>query len=118
MGSHRLALMTRTNVNVGVRSSIHKDTFGKFRAGNPLQDMLCVTVKVIANPNVKLKNVTLAVSIADTVWRHVMAPARHFWITQLIELFTVRDFPVAGHIPSSVITELHFSLEKSIIDYR
>ncbi|XP_028968074.1 autophagy-related protein 2 homolog B [Galendromus occidentalis] len=99
-------------------SRIPKETFGRYRATDPPQEMLCITVKICANPNVKLKNVTLAVSIADTVWRHVAAPARHFWITQLIELFTVRDFPVAGHIPSSVITELHFSLEKSIIDYR
>lgn len=80
--------------------------------------MLCLLLKVHADPALRMKTVTMAVSVAETAWRHEMTPSRQLWISQLIELATLRDLPVAGHVPSSVVTELHFNVEKSIIDYR
>ncbi|OQR77918.1 autophagy-related protein 2B-like [Tropilaelaps mercedesae] len=97
---------------------ISKETFGAWRSGAPSQEMLCLLLKVHADPALRLKNITMAVSVAETAWRHEMTPSRQLWISQLIELATLRDLPVAGHVQSSVVTELHFNLEKSIIDYR
>lgn len=80
--------------------------------------MLCFVLRIRAEPTARMKKMTMAVSVEETAWSHEMTPSRQLWILQLMELATLRDMPIAGHVPSSIVTELHFNLERSIIDYR
>ncbi|RZF47432.1 hypothetical protein LSTR_LSTR007359 [Laodelphax striatellus] len=66
----------------------------------------------------KVKVVRVACGIRGTTLRHNVTQSKHNWFNQLLDFFGVMDYPVPGHHPMQVITELHQHLWDCAIDYR
>ena len=47
-----------------------------------------------------------------------MLPSRQLFFTQLMEMFDVVDFPVAGYEMPGTVTQLHLLVTDSALDYR
>lgn len=66
----------------------------------------------------KVKTIRVACGINGATLRHYVSPSEHSWLTQLLDFFDVVDYPVKGYDSPQAITELHFNLEDSAVDYR
>lgn len=60
----------------------------------------------------------MAIGAQKTTLRHNTALPEHMWLTQLIDMFDVLDYPVQGYTPFGVVTEMHLHLWDCAIDYR
>ena len=47
-----------------------------------------------------------------------MLPSRQLFFTQLMDMFDVVDFPVAGYDMPGTVTQLHLLITRSALDYR
>lgn len=64
------------------------------------------------------QKIKVAAGIQRTTLRHFVTLQEHMWLTQLIDMFDVVDYPVEGYTPMGVVTEMHLHLWDCAIDYR
>lgn len=77
------------------------------------------TVALSSNvDNRRIKTIRISCGIKGATLRHYVTSSEHSWLTQLMDFFDVVDYPVKGYDSPQAITELHFNLEDSIVDYR
>lgn len=85
---------------------------------DPKRDQLSLAVQIKSCPDQRIKRIKVAVGIQKTTLRHNTSLPEHSWLTQLIDMFDVLDYPVPGYTPLSVVTEVHLHLWDCAIDYR
>ncbi|CAH1390573.1 unnamed protein product [Nezara viridula] len=66
----------------------------------------------------RVKTICVACGINGATLRHYVSQSEHSWLTQLLDFFDVVDYPVKGYDSPQALTELHFNLEDSAVDYR
>jgi autophagy-related protein 2 len=82
------------------------------------RNMLSLAVQIKANPDQGLKRIKLAVGIQNATLRYYSTITEHLWLTQLMDMFDVKEEIVPGYTPSTNLTELHLHLWDCSIDYR
>ncbi|XP_028031335.1 autophagy-related protein 2 homolog A isoform X2 [Bombyx mandarina] len=82
------------------------------------KDMFTMALKVDPDsetPN--LKTICIALGIEQATLRY-RGDKGISWLTQLMDVLDVLDFPVPGYTPSTVLSELHVHVVDCAIDYR
>ncbi|XP_026314640.1 autophagy-related protein 2 homolog A isoform X2 [Hyposmocoma kahamanoa] len=82
------------------------------------KDMFSMALKVDPDsetPN--LKTICIALGIEQATLRH-RGDKGISWLTQLMDVIDVLDYPVPGYSPSTVLSELHVHVWDCAIDYR
>lgn len=92
-------------------------TFGEKRNLSN-HDMLSLAVQIKASPEQGLKRIKLSVAIQNATLRHFSTTTEHLWLTQLMDVFDVKEDNVPGYKPSTNLTELHVHLWDCALDYR
>lgn len=86
--------------------------------GSTKRDMLALAVQIKINPEQGLKRIKVSVGIQNATLRYLPTPSEHLWLTQLMDMFDVKEDIVPGYTPYTNITELHLHLWDCSIDYR
>lgn len=86
--------------------------------GCPNREMFSLAIQIKALPEQSIKRIRMTAGIQLTTLRHHSTLPQHSWLTQLIDMFDVVDYPVQGYSPLGVITEMHLHLWDCAIDYR
>lgn len=86
--------------------------------GTTKRDMLALAVQIKANPDQGLKRIKVSVGIQNTTLRYLPSLSEHIWLTQLMDMFDVKEEIVPGYTPFTNLTELHLHLWDCSIDYR
>ncbi|XP_059053209.1 autophagy-related protein 2 homolog A isoform X2 [Achroia grisella] len=82
------------------------------------KDMFSLALKVDPDsetPN--LKTICIALGIEQATLRH-RGDKSIAWLTQLMDVIDVLDYPVPGYTPSIVLSELHVHVWDCAVDYR
>ncbi|KAK5648479.1 hypothetical protein RI129_003371 [Pyrocoelia pectoralis] len=83
------------------------------------RDMISVAVRIQANHETHhVKTVRVALGISKATLRHIVCQEPNSWITQMIDIFNVLDYPIPGYHAKEVLTELHLHVWDCAIDYR
>ncbi|XP_029712827.1 autophagy-related protein 2 homolog A [Aedes albopictus] len=86
--------------------------------GCPNREMFSLAIQIKALPEQSIKRIRMTAGIQLTTLRHHSTLPQHSWLTQLIDMFDVVDYPVQGYTPLGVVTEMHLHLWDCAIDYR
>ncbi|KAK7082787.1 Autophagy protein [Halocaridina rubra] len=82
------------------------------------QDQIMIALKMDFDIIRNLKTIVLAGCVRGATLRHYMCAGPESWITQLGDMFDVRDYPIAGYLLPDVVTEMNFHLWGCALDYR
>ncbi|XP_049531977.1 autophagy-related protein 2 homolog B [Anopheles darlingi] len=82
------------------------------------REMLSLAIQIKSVPDLAVKRIRMAAGIQLTTLRHHSTLPAHAWLTQLLDMLDVEDYPVAGYTPLGVVTEMHLHLWDCAIDYR
>uniref|UniRef100_A0A182Y760 Autophagy-related protein 2 n=1 Tax=Anopheles stephensi TaxID=30069 RepID=A0A182Y760_ANOST len=82
------------------------------------REMLSLAIQIKSVPDLAIKRIRLAAGIQLTTLRHHATLQQHAWLTQLLDMLDVVDYPVPGYVPLGVVTEMHLHLWDCAIDYR
>ncbi|XP_058467736.1 autophagy-related protein 2 homolog A [Malaya genurostris] len=82
------------------------------------REMFSLAIQIKAVPEQSIKRIRMAAGIQLTTLRHHSTLPQHSWLTQLLDMFDVVDYPVQGYTPFGVVTEMHLHLWDCAIDYR
>ncbi|CAO1344881.1 unnamed protein product [Diamesa serratosioi] len=85
---------------------------------NPKREMLSLAVQIKVNPDQGVKRIRLSLGVQNTTLKHNSSLAEHSWLTQIMDMFDIKDYPVPGFFPLTVLTELHVHLWDVSVDYR
>ena len=85
---------------------------------NPKREMLALAVQIKVNPDQGVKRVRLSLGVQNTTLKHNSTLSEHSWLTQIMDMFDIKDYPVPGFFPHTVLTELHVHLWDVSVDYR
>ena len=86
--------------------------------GSTKRDMLSLAMQIKANPDQGLKRTKLSVGVQMATLKHNSTLSEHLWLTQLIEMFDLKDELVPGYTPYTNLTEFHVHLWDCSVDYR
>ncbi|CAB3388360.1 Hypothetical predicted protein [Cloeon dipterum] len=86
--------------------------------GGESLDMLCVAIKIHMKQPGALKMIKVATGVRGATLHHRVVPGPQSWLSQMIDMLDVIDYPVPGYLPPRVITELHLHLWNCAVDYR
>ncbi|GBP70052.1 Autophagy-related protein 2 homolog A [Eumeta japonica] len=82
------------------------------------RDMFTIALSVEPHKELlSFKKICMAIGIEQATLRH-RGNAGIAWLTQLLDVIDVLDYPVPGYTPSTVLTELHVHVWDCAIDYR
>lgn len=95
-----------------------KDLTQQQNKGSPNREMISLAIQIKKLPEQNIKRIRVSAGIQLTTLRHHSARAQHIWLTQLMDMFDVTDYPIQGYKSTSAITELHLHLWDCAIDYR
>uniref|UniRef100_A0A182K4W6 Autophagy-related protein 2 n=1 Tax=Anopheles christyi TaxID=43041 RepID=A0A182K4W6_9DIPT len=82
------------------------------------REMLSLAIQIKSVPDLAIKRIRMAAGIQLTTLRHHSTLPQHAWLTQLMDMLDVVDYPVQGYVPLGVVTEMHLHLWDCAIDYR
>ncbi|XP_052865344.1 autophagy-related protein 2 homolog A [Anopheles cruzii] len=82
------------------------------------REMLSLAIQIKTVPDLAIKRIRMAAGIQLTTLRHHSSLPQHAWLTQLLDMLDVVDYPVPGYTPLGVVTEMHLHLWDCAIDYR
>lgn len=82
------------------------------------RDQVSIALKMDFDPVRNMKTINLSGCIRGSTLRHYMCPAPDSWLTQLMDVFEVQDYPIAGYLLPEVVTEMNFHLWGCALDYR
>ncbi|XP_058813814.1 autophagy-related protein 2 homolog B [Topomyia yanbarensis] len=86
--------------------------------GCPNREMFSLAIQIKSVPEQSIKRIRMAAGIQLTTLRHHSTLPQHSWLTQLLDMFDVVNYPVQGYTPFGVVTEMHLHLWDCAIDYR
>ncbi|XP_076360508.1 autophagy-related 2 isoform X2 [Tachypleus tridentatus] len=86
--------------------------------GGDSLDMMTLSIGINLDEAQAIKTLKVALGIQGATLRHRMTSTPESWLTQCIDFFDVVDYPVAGYVPPTIVTELHLHLWSCAIDYR
>jgi autophagy-related protein 2 len=86
--------------------------------GSSKRDFVSLAMQIKANPEQGLKRTKLSVGVQVATLRHNATLPEHLWLTQLMDMFDVRDDIVPGYTPYTNLTEFHLHLWDCAVDYR
>ncbi|CAB3245611.1 unnamed protein product [Arctia plantaginis] len=82
------------------------------------KDMFTLALKVDPDPETSnLKTIRIALGIEQATLRY-RGDKGIAWLTQLMDVIDVIDYPVQGYTPSTVLSELHVHVIDCAVDYR
>lgn len=82
------------------------------------KDMLALALSVEPHNDLpNFKKVCMALGIEQGSLRH-RGNAGISWLTQLLDVLDVLDYPIPGYQPSTVLTEMHVHMMDCAVDYR
>ncbi|KAF5283909.1 hypothetical protein FQA39_LY04729 [Lamprigera yunnana] len=83
------------------------------------RDMISAAVRIQANHETHhVKTIRVALGISRATLRHRVCQEPNSWITHMIDIFNVLDYPIPGYHAKDVLTELHLHVWDCAIDYR
>uniref|UniRef100_A0A1B0D0K3 Autophagy-related protein 2 n=1 Tax=Phlebotomus papatasi TaxID=29031 RepID=A0A1B0D0K3_PHLPP len=85
---------------------------------NKEREMISLAIQIKHCPEQRLKRIRVAAGIEMATLRHNPSQPEHTWLTELLDMFDVMDYPVLGYTVSGVVTEMHLHLWDCAIDYR
>lgn len=86
--------------------------------GSTKRDMLSLAVQIKANPEQGLKRVKISAGIQVASLKYNSSLSEHFWLTQLMDMFDVKEDIIPGYTPYTNLTEFHLHLWDCAVDYR
>lgn len=86
--------------------------------GSTKRDMLSLAVQIKANPDQGLKRVKISVGVQMATLKHNSTLPEHLWLTQLMDMFDIKEDIVPGYTPYTNLTEFHLHLWDCAVDYR
>ncbi|XP_043221446.1 autophagy-related protein 2 homolog A-like isoform X2 [Amphibalanus amphitrite] len=99
-------------------SPYERDPTGAGAGQRSTADMLSVTVQYQLDETNNIKTFTVAVGLDGCALRPRMLPSRQLFVAQLMDMFDVVDFPVAGYEMPGTVTQLHLRVADSALDFR
>lgn len=100
-----------------VYSTTKNSTLSENR-GSTKRDMLSLAVQIKAHPDQGLKRAKISVGVQLATIKYNSTLPEHLWLTQLIEMFDIKEDIVPGYTPSTNLTEFHLHLWDCAVDYR
>ncbi|KAL4717909.1 hypothetical protein ACJJTC_001327, partial [Scirpophaga incertulas] len=102
-----------------LKTTIYSSSKGVFVKDNlKPKDMFSLALKVNPdNETPNLKTICIAMGIEQATLRH-RGEKGIAWLTQLMDVIDVLDYPVPGYTPSTVLSELHVHVWDCAVDYR
>ncbi|KAH9496150.1 Autophagy- protein 2 A [Bulinus truncatus] len=91
---------------------------GRAGWGQDSPDMVTLVVKTKIDTLNNVKNFTLALRVDGATLRHEMHRPGESWISQTIDLFDLKDFPILGYTLPKIMTEIHLQIDHCCVDYR
>ncbi|KAF5280262.1 hypothetical protein FQR65_LT03070 [Abscondita terminalis] len=83
------------------------------------RDMISAAIRIQANHETHhVKTVRVALGISRATLRHRVCQEPNSWVTQMIDVFNVLDYPIPGYRAKDILTELHLHVWDCAIDYR
>ena len=82
------------------------------------QDQVSIALKMNYDPVRNMKTINFSGCLRGSTLRHYMCPSPDSWLTQLMDVFEVQDYPIAGYLLPEVVTEMNFHLWGCALDYR
>ncbi|XP_050712970.1 autophagy-related protein 2 homolog A-like [Eriocheir sinensis] len=82
------------------------------------RDQFSIALKLNFDSVRNMKTINLSGCIRGSTLRHYMCPSPDSWLTQLMDVFEVQDYPIAGYALPEVVTEMNFHLWGCALDYR
>lgn len=86
--------------------------------GSTKRDMLSLAVQIKSNPDQGLKRIKISVGVQLATVKHNPTLPEHLWLTQLMDMFDIKEDIVPGYTPYTNLTEFHLHLWDCAIDYR
>lgn len=86
--------------------------------GSTKRDMLALAVQIKANPEQGLKRIKISVGVQMATLKHNSTLPEHLWLTQLMDMFDIKEDIVPGYTPYTNLTEFHLHLWDCAVDYR
>lgn len=86
--------------------------------GSSKRDMLSLAVQIKASPEQGLKRVKISAGIQNSTLKYNSSLPEHFWLTQLMDMFDVKEDIIPGYTPYTNLTEFHLHLWDCAVDYR
>lgn len=86
--------------------------------GSTKRDMLSLAVQIKANPDQGIKRVKVSAGVQMATLKYNPSLSEHLWLTQLMDMFDVKEEIVPGYTPYTNLTEFHLHLWDCAIDYR
>lgn len=86
--------------------------------GSTKRDMLSLAVQIKANPEQGIKRTKISAGVQMATLKHNASLPEHLWLTQLMDMFDVKEEIVPGYTPYTNLTEFHLHLWDCAIDYR
>lgn len=86
--------------------------------GNPKREMIALAIQIRTSPDQGVKRVRLSLGVQNASLKHNSTLPEHSLLTQIMDMFDIKDYPVPGFYPNTVLTELHIHLWDISIDYR
>lgn len=86
--------------------------------GSSKRDMLSLAVQIKASPEQGLKRVKISAGIQASTLKYNSSLSEHFWLTQLMDMFDVKEDIIPGYTPYTNLTEFHLHLWDCAVDYR
>lgn len=82
------------------------------------QDQVSIALQMDFDLTRNLKTIIFSGCVRGTTLRHYMCTSPESWVTQMMDMFDVQDYPVAGYVLPDVVTEMNFHLWGCALDYR
>ncbi|ELU17929.1 hypothetical protein CAPTEDRAFT_154368 [Capitella teleta] len=91
---------------------------GQVGAGAESMDMLSVALKIKMDTFRNIKDYQIAVGVRGATLHHQVSLPGHSWLTNVMEVFDLKEHPVLGYTMPKVVTEMHLHLWSCAVDYR
>ncbi|XP_050674952.1 autophagy-related protein 2 homolog A isoform X2 [Leptidea sinapis] len=108
-----------TTLPVHLKKTIYPSNKGVFiKEHLEPKDMFIMALKTEPNSDTpNFKTICIALGIEQATLRH-RGDTGIAWLTQLMDVLDVLDYPVPGYTPSVVLSELHVHVWDCAVDYR
>ncbi|KAK7104658.1 autophagy-related protein 2 homolog A-like isoform X2 [Littorina saxatilis] len=86
--------------------------------GETSEDMVSVAIKIKVDSLNNNKHFCVATAVRGGTLRFEKFHQGENWISQVMELLDLTDYPIEGYVMPEVITDLHIELQGCAVDYR
>ncbi|XP_029191275.2 LOW QUALITY PROTEIN: autophagy-related protein 2 homolog A-like [Acropora millepora] len=96
----------------------HTEPSMRHSDGKSGEPMFSFAIKASSDATKNIKEILFSLGLRRCTLRHRMVSSKQLWLTQITNFFDVKDDPVLGFSPPTVVTVFHTHVWEGAIDYR